>query len=89
MTPKSLFFRKVDYLINPEKLHLSWLGFSDPESDISDFTLQLYQGDSCNQGEIGDDHHFEAMNQPRDVKNDTEMIFYDYTFEEGKGQDFN
>ena len=73
--------------MNKEELHVSWIGFHDPESDVRDFYLQLFVGDSCNEGEIGDDHHFSPLSDVRDVRNSSEITFYDYLFEEGERVD--
>ena len=83
MSCVTLCSRQVQYITNPKQLHVTWQGFHDPESGISDFYLQVFQGDSCKSGEIGDDHVYEPLSSVRDVKNITEITFFEYLFEEG------
>ena len=61
---------------------MSWTGFQDPESGVAEFYLQIYQGDSCNEGEIGEDH-FVPISETIDVKNQTSVSLYEFYFEEG------
>ena len=63
-------------------LSISLNGFLDPESDTDDFYLQLYQGDDCNEGDIGLDH-FVAMSSEIDVRNETLITLYEFQFLEG------
>ena len=76
-------FRQVQYLLDPEVLHVTWVGFEDQESGIADFFLQIFQGDACNDGDVGDDH-FVPISELVDVKNETDVSFYEMSFEMGK-----
>ena len=73
----------MQYIINPEELHVTWTGFHDKEGRIQGFLLQVFMGDECNTEDLGDEHHFYPMSDIRDVRNITEITFYDYTFQRG------
>ena len=45
--------------------------------------LQIFEGDECNDGDIGEDT-FRPVSNLLDVKNFTEIDFFDYTFLEGR-----
>ena len=83
-----LHYRQVQYLEDPDVLHLSWTGFYDPESGIAEFYIQIFQGDLCNDGDVGQDH-FIPLSDIKDVKNETAVSFYEYLFEEGNTSDIS